>query len=131
MYSRQVIKNAQTMANAFIEKGYKLISNGTDNHLMLIDLRSKNVTGKQVQEGLELADITLNKNAVPFDTQPPMITSGVRIGTPAITTRGFEEADCLKVVEWMDTIVTNINDKEMIASIKAEVNDFMNHFPLY
>ncbi len=130
-YSRQVIKNAQAMAQSFIKKGYKLISNGTDNHLMLIDLRSKNVTGKQVQEMLEHADITINKNAVPFDTQPPMITSGVRIGTPAITTRGFEEADCLKVVEWIDAIVTNINDKEMITGIKEEVNDFMSHFPLY
>ena len=130
-YGRQVIRNAQVMANAFVEKGYKLISGGTENHLMLIDLRSKNVTGKQMQETLERADITINKNAVPFDTQPPTITSGIRVGTPAITTRGFNEADCLKVVNWIDTIVTNINDDEVISIVKDEVNTFMEKFPLY
>ena len=130
-YGRQVVKNAQVMANAFVEKGYKLISGGTDNHLMLIDLRSKNVTGKQVQQMLENADITINKNAVPFDTQPPTITSGIRVGTPAITTRGFKEADCLKVVNWIDTIVMNINDDEIINIVKGEVNSYMENFPLY
>jgi glycine hydroxymethyltransferase len=130
-YGRQVIKNAQVMAKAFVEKGYKLISGGTENHLMLIDLRSKNVTGKQMQETLERADITLNKNAVPFDTQPPTITSGIRVGTPAITTRGFKEADCLKVVNWIDTIVMNINDDEVINIVKEDVNAFMENFALY
>jgi glycine hydroxymethyltransferase len=130
-YGRQVIKNAQVMANAFVAKGYKLISGGTENHLMLIDLRSKNVTGKQMQETLERADITLNKNAVPFDTQPPTVTSGIRVGTPAITTRGFQEADCLKVVDWIDTIVMNINDDEVIHFVKKDVNAFMENFPLY
>jgi glycine hydroxymethyltransferase len=130
-YGRQVIRNAQVMANAFVGKGYKLISGGTENHLMLIDLRSKNVTGKQMQETLERADITLNKNAVPFDTQPPTITSGIRVGTPAITTRGFKEADCLKVVNWIDTIVMNINDDEVINIVKDDVNAFMENFPLY
>jgi glycine hydroxymethyltransferase len=130
-YGRQVIKNAQTMANAFVAKGYNLISGGTENHLMLIDLRTKNVTGKQMQETLERADITLNKNAVPFDTQPPTITSGIRVGTPAITTRGFKEADCLRVVEWIDTIVNNVNDDEVVSMVRGEVNEFMESFPLY
>ncbi len=130
-YGQQVIKNAQAMAKAFVAKGYNIISGGTDNHLMLIDLRNKNVTGKQIQETLELADITLNKNAVPFDTQSPMITSGIRVGTPAITTRGFNEADCVQVVEWIDAIIANINDTSIPSIIKGEVNEFMARFPLY
>jgi glycine hydroxymethyltransferase len=131
VYGQQVIKNAQAMAKAFVAKGYNIISGGTDNHLMLIDLRNKNVTGKQIQETLELADITLNKNAVPFDTQSPMITSGIRVGTPAITTRGFNEADCVQVVEWIDSIIENINDPSVPSIIKGEVNEFMSRFPLY
>ena len=130
-YGQQVIKNAQAMAKAFVAKGYNIISGGTDNHLMLIDLRNKNVTGKQIQETLELADITLNKNAVPFDTQSPMITSGIRVGTPAITTRGFNESDCVQVVEWIDAIIDNINDTSIPSIIKGEVNEFMSRFPLY
>jgi glycine hydroxymethyltransferase len=130
-YGQQVIKNAQAMAKAFVAKGYNIISGGTENHLMLIDLRNKNVTGKQIQETLELADITLNKNAVPFDTQSPQITSGIRVGTPAITTRGFNEADCVQVVEWIDAIIGNINDTDVPSIIKGEVNEFMTRFPLY
>ena len=130
-YGLQVIKNAQAMANAFVAKGYNIISGGTDNHLMLIDLRNKNVTGKQVQQTLELADITLNKNAVPFDTQSPMITSGIRVGTPAITTRGFNEADCVKVVNWIDEIVQDIENPSVTSRIQEEVNAFMENFPLY
>jgi glycine hydroxymethyltransferase len=126
-----MVNNAQAMAKAFVAKGYNIISGGTDNHLMLIDLRNKNVTGKQIQETLELADITLNKNAVPFDTQSPMITSGIRVGTPAITTRGFNEADCVQVVEWIDSIIENINDTSIPSIIKGEVNEFMSRFPLY
>lgn len=130
-YGVQVIKNAQAMAGRFVEKGYKIISGGTDNHLMLIDLRSKNVTGKQVQEVLEHADITLNKNAVPFDTQSPMITSGIRVGTPAVTTRGLNEADCVQVVDWVDEMIMNIDAPEVHARIRSEVNAFMANFPLY
>jgi glycine hydroxymethyltransferase len=130
-YGRQVIKNAQAMANEFVKRGYNLISGGTENHLMLIDLRNKNVTGKQIQEILEHADITINKNAVPFDTQPPTVTSGIRIGTPAITTRGFKEADCLKVVDWIDNIITHVQDEAFIGHIRGEVNDYMERFPLY
>ena len=130
-YGRQVIKNAQVMANAFVQKGYKIISGGTENHLMLIDLRSKNVTGKQAQESLVLADITINKNAVPFDTLPPAVTSGIRIGSSAITTRGFVEADCVKVVDWVDEIIMNIGNEEAIRKVRSEVNMFMENFPLY
>lgn len=130
-YGEQVIKNAQVMATALIERGYKIISGGTDNHLMLIDLRSKNVTGKQAEQALVAADITVNKNMVPFDTQSPMVTSGIRIGTPAITTRGFTEADCLKVVDWIDTVVQNPDNQTIIAEVRSEVNAFMTGFPLY
>jgi glycine hydroxymethyltransferase len=130
-YGRQVIKNAQVMANAFVARGYNIISGGTENHLMLIDLRNKNVTGKQVQETLELADITLNKNAVPFDTQSPMITSGIRVGSPAITTRGFKEDDCLQVVKWIDMIIENIDNESVISTVREDINAHMEHFPLY
>ena len=130
-YGRQVIKNAQVMANAFVARGYNIISGGTENHLMLIDLRNKNVTGKQVQETLELADITLNKNAVPFDTQSPMITSGIRVGSPAITTRGFKEEDCLQVVKWIDMVIENIDNESVIATVREDINAHMEQFPLY
>jgi len=130
-YGAQVIKNAQVMANAFVEKGYHLISGGTDNHLMLIDLRSKGVTGKVAEKILEQADITVNKNMVPFDTQSPFITSGIRVGTAAITTRGFKEADCLKVVDWIDAILSEVDNLDLISNTKKEVNRFMENFPLY
>ncbi|MEM8909720.1 MAG: serine hydroxymethyltransferase, partial [Bacteroidota bacterium] len=104
-YGQQVIKNAQVMAQAFIDRGYKVISGGTDNHLMLIDLRSKGVTGKVAEQALGRADITVNKNMVPFDTQTPFVTSGIRVGTAAITTRGLQETDCLQIVEWMDAVI--------------------------
>lgn len=131
VYASQVVKNAQTMAQAFAGKGYKIISGGTDNHLILIDLRSKDVTGKQAEEVLVKAGITVNKNMVPFDTQSPMITSGIRVGTAAITTRGFREADCRKVVDWIDTIVTNIENEELISATRQEINRYMAQFPLY
>ena len=130
-YGQQVIKNAQAMANAFVEKGYKLISGGTDNHLMLLDLRSKNVTGKQAENALVLADITVNKNMVPFDTQSPFVTSGIRIGTAAVTSRGFKEADCVKVVEWIDRLLSDFENEDLITEIRGEVNAFMENFPLY
>ena len=128
-YGQRVIDNAQAMAKAFTDKGYKVISGGTDNHLMLIDLRSKNVTGKQTEEALVRADITVNKNMVPFDTQSPFVTSGIRVGTAAVTTRGFTEADCVKVVEWIDDIVMNIESEELIQHTRKEVNAFMGEIP--
>ncbi|MBK9014226.1 MAG: serine hydroxymethyltransferase [Saprospiraceae bacterium] len=131
VYGAQVMKNAQAMAAAFVEKGYKIISGGTDNHLMLIDLRSKGVTGKQAEEALVRADITVNKNMVPFDTASPMVTSGIRIGTAAMTTRGFTEADFRRTVEWIDALVMDVENEELINETRKEVNRFMENFPLY
>ena len=130
-YGEQVIKNAQVMAAAFIQKGYEVISGGTDNHLMLIDLRSKGVTGKVAEQALVRADITVNKNMVPFDTQSPFVTSGIRVGTAAITTRGFTETDCLQVVEWIDYIMSDVENDSKINTVRKEVNAFMEGFPLY
>ena len=130
-YGRQVIKNAQAMAQAFVDKGYKVISGGTDNHLMLIDLRSKDITGKAAEQALVRADITVNKNMVPFDTRSPFVTSGMRVGTAAITTRGFSEADCVKTVEWIDEVISNYEDEAVITKVRGEVNAFMQQFPLY
>lgn len=130
-YAAQVVRNARAMASAFVQKGYKVISGGTDNHLMLIDLRSKNVTGKAAEEALGRADITVNKNMVPFDTQSPMVTSGIRIGTAAITSRGFSEEDCLKVVDWMDAVIMNADNEDLIVETRREINTFMERFPLY
>lgn len=130
-YTKQVVKNAQAMAAAFVEKGYDLISGGTDNHLMLIDLRSKGRTGKEIEKALELADITVNKNMVPFDTQSPFVTSGIRIGTAAITTRGLKETDCTKIVDWIDKVVSDCENKELINAVRNEVNTIMTAYPLY
>ncbi|MEM0991905.1 MAG: serine hydroxymethyltransferase [Bacteroidota bacterium] len=130
-YGQQVIKNAQAMAAAFLQKGYKIISGGTDNHSMLIDLNPKNVTGKALEEALGQADITVNKNMVPFDQQSPMVTSGIRIGTSAVTTRGFKEEDCLRVVDWIDRVATNVENEAIHAEVKGEVNAYMADFPLY
>ncbi|AEE50583.1 serine hydroxymethyltransferase [Haliscomenobacter hydrossis] len=130
-YGIQVMKNAQVMADAFVQKGYKVISGGTDNHLMLLDLRSKNVTGRDAENALVRADITVNKNMVPFDTQSPMVTSGIRVGTAAITTRGFKEADCLKVIDWIDTILSDVKNEGLIIATRNEINAYMENFPLY
>jgi glycine hydroxymethyltransferase len=131
VYGEQVIKNAQVMAKAFVSKGYKVISGGTDNHLMLIDLRSKEVTGKVAEKVLEQADITVNKNMVPFDTETPFVTSGIRIGTAAITTRGLKADDCLRVVDWIDGILTDVDNEELIRQTREQINAFMQDFPLY
>lgn len=130
-YGRQIIANAQAMAGALTAKGYQIISGGTDNHLMLLDLRSKGVTGKQAEIALGKAEITVNKNMVPFDTQPAMTTSGIRVGTAAITSRGLKEADCVQVVEWIDKVIMHTEDEQMLAGIRQEVNAFMQQFPLY
>ena len=130
-YGQQVISNAQAMAKAFVAKDYQLISGGTDNHLMLIDLRNKNITGKKAQETLDKAHITLNKNAVPFDDKSPFVTSGIRVGVPAVTTRGMKEADMQTIVDLIDKVLMNIDDETVIASVKEEVKTFMKQFPLY
>jgi glycine hydroxymethyltransferase len=131
IYQEQVRDNAQAMAKAFVQKGYKIISGGTDNHLMLIDLSPKGVTGKAADAALGLADITVNKNMVPFDKNSALVTSGIRVGAPAITSRGFKETDCIQVVEWMDQVITNIGDEEVIRHVRGQVNNYMENFPLY
>ncbi|MFQ5446592.1 MAG: serine hydroxymethyltransferase [Saprospiraceae bacterium] len=130
-YAENVVKNAHAMAKAFLAKGYDIISGGTDNHLMLIDLRSKGVTGKQAEEALVRADITVNKNMVPFDTQSPFVTSGIRVGVAAITTRGMSEADCVKIVDWIDAIIADTENEELIHHTRNEVNNYMEQYPLY
>lgn len=130
-YQKQVVANAQAMAQAFVERGYKVISGGTDNHLMLIDLRPKNVTGKTAENTLIKADITVNKNMVPFDTEAAFVTSGMRIGTSAITTRGFKEADCLRTVDWIDRVLMDVESEDSIAQVRSEINDHMADFPLF
>lgn len=130
-YGQQVIANAQAMAKAFVAKDYQLISGGTDNHLMLIDLRNKNLTGKKAQETLDKAHITLNKNAVPFDDKSPFVTSGIRVGVPAVTTRGMNEAHMETVVNMIDKVLMNADDEAIIAGVKADVKAFMQQFPLY
>jgi len=130
-YVVQVVKNAKAMAGAFTDMGYKIISGGTDNHLMLIDLRSKNLTGKQAEEALIKADITINKNMVPFDTQSPMVTSGMRIGTPAITTRGLMEKDVVRVAQLIDEALQKPEDDKHLKSVRKKVNKLMDKFPLY
>jgi len=131
VYGEKVIANAQAMSKAFVDKGYKIISGGTENHLMLIDLRSKNVTGKEAENTLIKADITVNKNMVPFDDKSPFVTSGVRIGTAAITSRGMSTDDSTEIVEWIDEILSNVEDSSKITAIKAKVNAKMGGFPLY
>ncbi|MGN7720287.1 serine hydroxymethyltransferase [Chitinophaga sp. 22620] len=130
-YARQVIRNAQAMARAYVEKGYQIISGGTDNHLMLIDLRNKNISGKKAEQILVKADITVNKNMVPYDDKSPFITSGIRVGVPAITTRGLKEEHMPQIVEWMDKLILDADNEDLIAKVRGEVNEFMKQFPLY
>jgi len=130
-YMIQVKKNAAAMAKAFMDRGYKVISGGTDNHMMLIDLRNKNITGKDAEKVLEKADITANKNMVPFDTQSPFITSGIRFGTPAITTRGLVESDMEVIVGYIDEIITKPDDETLIKKVKFKVNILMGERPLF
>jgi glycine hydroxymethyltransferase len=131
VYAKQVKTNAQAMAKALVAKDYHLISNGTDNHLMLIDLRNKNITGKKAQETLDRAHITLNKNAVPYDDKSPFVTSGIRVGVPAITTRGLKEEHMQTVVDLIDKVLMNIDDAGVVSGVSKEVNEFMRAFPLY
>lgn len=130
-YAQQVKNNAQAMAHELTEKGYQIVSGGTDNHLMLIDLRNKNISGKKAENTLVLADITLNKNMVPFDDKSPFITSGIRVGTAAITSRGMNEEHMKQIVHWIDTLLMDADNTDLIAKVKAEVNAFMKQFPLY
>lgn len=130
-YMKKVVENAGIMADEFVKRGYGVISKGTENHSMLIDLRSKGVTGKDAENRLVLADITVNKNMVPFDTESPFVTSGIRLGTPAITTRGVEANEIPKIVELIDRVLSDINNDENLANVRKEVNALMAHRPLF
>jgi glycine hydroxymethyltransferase len=130
-YSEQVIKNAKALAAALVNRGYNIISAGTDNHLMLIDLRNKNVTGKDAQEALDRAGITVNKNAVPFDDKSPLITSGIRIGTPALTTRGMKEAEMETVASLIERVLSDIGNETVSAQVRGEVHQLCSGFPIY
>jgi glycine hydroxymethyltransferase len=132
-YGKQVIANASVMAKAFTDRGYQIISGGTDNHMMLIDLRAKSadISGKDAENALVKADITINKNMVPFDSRPALHTSGIRVGTAAMTSRGFKEADCEQVVEWIDAAIMHKDNDTMLTDIRNKVNSFMANFPLY
>ena len=130
-YGEQVMRNASAMADALVARGYQVISGGTDNHCMLIDLRSKDITGKDAELALVKAHITANKNMVPFDDRSPFVTSGLRVGTPAITTRGLKENDMEQIVAWMDTVIMNSSDEAVLAKVKSEVHDFMSPRPLF
>ncbi len=130
-YGKQVILNSKKMAECFIKKGYKVISGGTENHCMLIDLRSKNITGKDAENSLVKADITVNKNMVPFDTQSPFVTSGMRLGTPAITTRGIKEDMIPYIVDLIDEVILNYEDNEIISIVKTKVNKLMEKYKMF
>lgn len=130
-YGKQVVANAQKMASAFMEKGYEIVSGGTDNHLLLIDLCNKNISGKKAENTLVKADITLNKNMVPYDDKSPFITSGIRVGVPAITTRGLKEEHMPLIVNWLDQVLMNPDNEEVIKAVKGEVNDLMSGFEMY
>jgi glycine hydroxymethyltransferase len=131
-YILQVQKNAKVMAKAFVDRGYEVISGGTDNHLMLIDLRSKGeITGRDAENGLIKADITINKNMVPFDTRSPFVTSGIRLRTAAVTTRGMKEPEMERIVEMIDRVLMHLDDEKVIRKVKEEVNNWMKEFPLY
>ncbi len=130
-YAKQIVANAQAMAAAFNEKGYDIVSGGTDNHLMLIDLRNKNISGKKAENTLVHADITINKNMVPFDDKSPFVTSGIRVGVSAMTTRGLKEKDMPTIVNWLDLVLMAPDDETLIQKVRGEVNEFMTGFPLY
>lgn len=130
-YAKQILKNAQALAKAFVDKDYNIISGGTDNHLMLIDLRNKDISGKKAEQALVKAEITANKNMVPFDDKTAFVTSGVRFGVAAVTTRGMMENDMQFIADSVDKIITNADDESVIAAVRKSVNDFMTQFPLY
>ncbi len=131
IYTRQIVENAKKLAAELTKRGYQLVSGGTDNHLMLVDLRNKNVTGKDAEKALERSGITVNKNMVPFDDKSPLITSGIRIGTPAVTTRGFKESEMVVIAEFIDRAVTNVGNEKVYEEVREGVLDLCSKFPLY
>ncbi|HET8655850.1 MAG TPA: serine hydroxymethyltransferase [Longimicrobiaceae bacterium] len=130
-YARRVIENAKTLAAALVERGFDLVSGGTDNHLLLVDLRSKGITGKAAEKALDVAGITVNKNTVPGETESPFVTSGIRIGTPALTTRGLGTAEMREIARLIDTVVASPSDEDTLARVRGEVSEICGRFPLY
>ncbi|MGE8341217.1 MAG: serine hydroxymethyltransferase, partial [Flavobacterium sp.] len=130
-YAMQLQKNANAMADAFVKRGYNIISGGTDNHMMLIDLRNKNISGKEAENALVKAEITVNKNMVPFDDKSPFITSGIRVGTAAITTRGLVEKDMETIVALIDKVLTDHTNEDVIEEVAEEVNELMSERPIF
>jgi glycine hydroxymethyltransferase len=131
VYTKKIVKNAKIMASEFKKRDYNLVSNGTDTHVLLIDLTSKNINGKEAEIALGKAGIALNKNMVPFDTKSPFITSGIRIGTPAITTRGMDSEEMKKIVDWIDLVILNPNNDKILSDIKKDVNTLCADFQIY
>jgi glycine hydroxymethyltransferase len=130
-YANQIVKNAQTFAKALVDKGYEIVSGGTDNHLVLVDLRNKNITGKKAEQALVAADITANKNMVPYDDKSAFVTSGIRMGVPSITTRGMKEEHMQFIVDAIDRVLMNADDEKIIGEVRKNVNSFMEAFALY
>jgi glycine hydroxymethyltransferase len=130
-YQKQIVKNAATLAASLLERGYRLVTGGTDTHLMLMDLTSRGVTGKDAQEALDRAWITVNKNTVPFETKSPMVTSGIRVGTPAVTSRGMREAEMKEIARLIDRVLSNLGSSSVEATVRGEVQELTNRFPLY
>lgn len=130
-YQKQVLANAKALAEALVGYGFELVSGGTDNHLMLVDLRNKKLTGKALEHALNEAGLTVNKNSVPFDTEKPMVTSGIRIGTPAVTTRGFKEPEMKRIAEWIDRISKDVENESLLKAVRAEVKELCAKFPVY
>ncbi|OGQ94650.1 MAG: serine hydroxymethyltransferase [Deltaproteobacteria bacterium RIFOXYD12_FULL_57_12] len=131
VYQQQVVRNARTLAASLMKCDFRLVSGGTDNHLLLVDLASKKITGKEAEAVLETAGLTVNKNAIPFDTQSRFVTSGIRVGTPAVTTRGFKEPEMERIATWIDRVIRHRDDKGVLATIREEVWDLCGRFPLY
>ena len=131
VYQQQVAKNAKAMVEVFLNRGYKVVSGGTENHLFLLDLVDKNLTGKEADAALGRANITVNKNSVPNDPKSPFVTSGIRIGSPAVTRRGFKEAEVKELAGWMCDVLDNINDEAVIERVKGKVLDICARFPVY
>jgi glycine hydroxymethyltransferase len=131
VYCQQILNNMQAFAERMLEHGFQLVSGGTDNHLVLIDLHNKNITGKAAEEALEKAGITVNKNMVPFDDQPPSIASGIRVGSPALTTKGMKEAEFRKIADIFQRVISNPQNEQLLLSIKEEIRELNKAFPLY
>jgi glycine hydroxymethyltransferase len=130
-YQGQIVRNARALADALIAKGHRLVSGGTDTHLVLVDLTRRGITGKDAQEALDRAWITVNKNGIPFDTKGPMVTSGIRLGTPALTTRGMKEPEMARIAMLIDRVLTNLGNTSVEAAVRAEVQELTTGFPLY